>query len=184
MALEVVADVARPRARTRWRTAAILAAAVGLGAGAGILLFNTSGPPKDRDITIYAKQYSFEPPIIRANRGDRLHLKLVSLDVVHGFYLEGYDVDAEILPQQKNALVRHPSQGDQRVEQEEITVVATQTGKFRYRCSHTCGALHPFMSGELIVAPNHSLHGGIGASLGLLVGFALVVRRREPTAAA
>ena len=166
--------------RAGWMIAGLLAAAVGLGAGAGVLILGGAAAPQDRDITIYAKQYSFDPPVIHANLGDRLHLKLVSLDVVHGFFLEGFDVDAEILPQQKNALVRHPSQGDQRVEQEEIAVVVDKTGKFRYRCSHTCGAMHPFMAGELIVAPNHSLHGGIGASLGLLVGFTLVVRRRAP----
>lgn len=170
--------VVPPRAWTRSKRAGLLVAAMGVGASAGILAMAGSEPPQDRDITIYAKQYSFDPPVIRANRGDRLHLTLVSLDVVHGFFLEGHDVDAEILPQQKNVLVKHPSRGEARVEQEVIDVVADKTGKFRFRCSHTCGALHPFMSGELIVAPNHLLHGGMGACLGLLLGFGLLVTQR------
>ncbi|MHB8875648.1 MAG: cupredoxin domain-containing protein [Myxococcaceae bacterium] len=167
----------------RWKILLVLAAAVGIGAGGAVLIFDRAGAPQDRSITIFAKQYSFDPPVIRANRGDRLHLTLVSLDVVHGFYLEGHDLDAQILPQQKTILVRRPSQGMAQVEQEGLDIVAEKTGKFRYRCSHTCGALHPFMAGELIVAPNHSLHGGVGASLGLLVGFALVARRRAPKVA-
>jgi len=148
------------------------------GAAAAVLLFAGTDPPQDRTITVFARQYAYEPSVIRANRGDTLHVKLVSLDVTHGFYLEGHDVDAAVLPQQAKILVRRPSQGDAETEQDEIVVRTDRPGKYRYRCSHTCGALHPFMAGELIVAPNHLLHAGIGASAGLLLGFAAFVSRR------
>jgi heme/copper-type cytochrome/quinol oxidase subunit 2 len=102
---------------------------------------------------ITARRYAFDPPRLRVNKGDRVVIYLTSHDVTHGFFLEGYDLDAEISPDEK-LKVHHPSRGDDWQEVEAITFVANRVGKFRYRCSHTCGALHPFMQGELVVGPN------------------------------
>lgn len=84
------------------------------------------------------------------NLGDEVHIRLSSLDVVHGFYLEGYDVDALIEPGKNELKVRHPSSDEEYRSLEEVVFVANRHGKFHYRCSHTCGFLHPFMLGELI----------------------------------
>jgi heme/copper-type cytochrome/quinol oxidase subunit 2 len=35
-----------------------------------------------------------------------------------------------------------------------LTFVADRPGAFRFRCSVTCGPLHPFMIGRLIVGAN------------------------------
>jgi heme/copper-type cytochrome/quinol oxidase subunit 2 len=43
--------------------------------------------------------------------------------------------------------------------------VADQPGSFRFRCSVTCGALHPFMIGKLNVGPNWLLWKAAGAAL-------------------
>ena len=61
---------------------------------------------------------------------------------------------------------------------EEVTFTADREGKFRYRCSQTCGFLHPFMLGEFIVAPNRLLPTGISLAFGVLVGSFLVVLLR------
>jgi hypothetical protein len=87
---------------------------------------------KHRYITIHARQYAYDPPIIRANIGDTLHIKLVSKDVTHGFYLEGHDIDAEIEPENPVFRVRNPSQGYNWRSVSEIVVNVQKSGKFRY----------------------------------------------------
>jgi cytochrome c oxidase subunit 2 len=141
-----------------------------VGGGLGLAFGWQWSEPVSRDILIKARQYAYEPSVLKVNAGDTLRIRLVSLDVVHGFYVEGHDVDAEVHPQQKTFYYRQPSQGDEWEEVEELTFVAGRPGKYRYRCSHTCGSMHPFMLGELIVEPNLLLHAGIGSIAGMFVG--------------
>lgn len=149
-----------------------------LGGGAGLLLsYLGQPPPQERTITISARKYAYDPPVLRVNRGDRLHLRLVSKDVTHGFYLEGYDVDAKVRPENTGIWIRRPSKAESYQEAEEIDFVAHRAGKFRYRCSITCGYMHPFMQGELIVAPNYLHSASLGLSLGLAVAMLLMFRR-------
>ncbi|MCH7612595.1 MAG: hypothetical protein IIB45_04475 [Candidatus Marinimicrobia bacterium] len=58
-----------------------------LGSLTGALLMQITLEPTSHHIIVKARQYAFEPPVIRVNLGDTLHLKLASLDVVHGFFL-------------------------------------------------------------------------------------------------
>jgi hypothetical protein len=60
---------------------------------------------------------------------------------------------------------------------EEIDFVANRTGKFHYRCSITCGYMHPFMQGELIVSPNYLCPTSLGLSLGLAAAILLMFGR-------
>ncbi|MEI6901007.1 MAG: hypothetical protein WCL00_14110 [Bacteroidota bacterium] len=144
------------------------------GGCGGIFLSWSFHKPVRHDILIKTRQYSYDPDRIEVNHNDTLHIKLISMDVVHGFYLEDYDIDAEVSPNVKNFKVRRPSQGYNWKDTSEIIFVANQRGKFRYRCSHTCGNLHPFMQGNLIVKPNLMLFTSIGALLGFLAGMLLM----------
>lgn len=157
----------------------VFALTVATFGGLGLVVAPRTPAPQERTITIRARQYGYEPGIIRVNRGDVVHVKFLSDDVVHGFYLEGYDLDATILPRESNVELRRPSQPDKVESVPEIVFTADRSGKFRYRCSHTCGFLHPFMLGELIVAPNRLLPVSVGLLLGIMSGGLFVVALKE-----
>jgi polyferredoxin/heme/copper-type cytochrome/quinol oxidase subunit 2 len=128
-----------------------------------------------RDVTIKAQQYAYDPYRIVVNQGDKVHVRLAALDVVHGFYLEGYDIEAEIHPGKLPFKVRHPSREKKFTLADELVFTADRIGKFRYRCSTTCGTLHPFMLGELIVRPNYPFPASLGAAVGIFIaGFVLM----------
>lgn len=134
--------------------------------------------PQERQLTIKARKYAYEPAVLEVNRGDRVRIRLMAEDVTHGFYLEGYDLDAKVRPQDPSFWLRHPSRHEDYQETQEISFVANRAGKFHYRCSVTCGYMHPFMQGELIVRPNYLFPTSVGLLFGL--GAALLVRVRGP----
>ncbi len=149
-----------------------------IGGGAGFLCARLQqAPPRERSITLTAHKYAYDPPVLRVNRGDRLRLRLVARDVTHGFYLEGYDLDAKARPDNPTFWLRRPSQGETYEEVKEISFLADRTGKFRYRCSITCGYMHPFMQGELIVRPNYLYSTSLGLLLALAAGMLWTLRR-------
>jgi heme/copper-type cytochrome/quinol oxidase subunit 2 len=110
-----------------------------------------------RSIHIDATQFAFTPGRVRVQEGDRVVLRLTASDVVHGFYLDGYGLQRRIEPGVA----------------QEVAFTANQPGKFRYRCAVSCGPLHPFMIGELIVEANTPYWRALGvmavAALGMLV---------------
>ena len=147
------------------------------GLGGFLLAYFGRALSQERSFTITAHKYAYDPPVLRVNRGDQLRIRLVAKDVTHGFYLEGYDIDAKMRPENPTFWVRRPSEQQGYKEVEEISFVAQRTGKFRYRCSTTCGYMHPFMQGELIVSPNYLYSTSVGLALALAVAMLLVVRR-------
>jgi hypothetical protein len=75
-------------------------------------------------------------------------------------YLDGYDLNV-IAPPGQTA---------------HLTFVADRAGDFRFRCSVTCGALHPFMIGKLNVGPNWLLYRAAGLALLGVLAVVWVVR--------
>lgn len=126
-----------PRRVTRSLAAAVATALLALAA---LLVPLPTGATAagEREITLDARMFAFEPGRLRVNQGDRVTVILHSTDVVHGLYIDGYGIDITAEP-------GRPARA---------SFVADKLGKFRYRCSVSCGAMHPFMIGELIVGPN------------------------------
>jgi heme/copper-type cytochrome/quinol oxidase subunit 2 len=109
--------------------------------GLGVLLFPfdaSYAAPSLHEVTITARQFAFDPPVLQVNKGDRVAITLKAADVVHGLYLDGYGVNVRVEPGTSK----------------RIEFVADHAGKFHFRCSVSCGNLHPFMTGELVVGPN------------------------------
>lgn len=168
----------------RSQTLQIIAAVlfVAICAELSVLLVSETHKTETKTFDIRARQYAYDPPVINVHRGDSVCIRLSSLDVVHGFYLEGYGIDAEIFPMKPLIRLRDPSQQDGFRDAEKIAFRADKVGKFRYRCSHTCGYLHPFMQGELVVGPNYPFRAAVGAAVGILFAgcflFFVRIRRR------
>ena len=120
--------------------------------------------PVTHQLTMTADQFAFDPPVLRVNRGDRVLLTLQATDVVHGFYLDGYAIETRVEPGVS----------------QQVEFVADQVGKFRYRCSVSCGTLHPFMIGELIVGPNLIFIRAVGLTLVVLAATLFYLRRFPP----
>ena len=97
------------------------------------------GEAATRQIALDATQFAFSPGRLEVHQGDRVTIDLTASDVVHGFYLDGYGLETRVVP----GVTQH------------IEFTADQPGKFRYRCAVSCGSLHPFMIGELVVTPNN-----------------------------
>lgn len=105
--------------------------------------------PQERVIHIDARRFEYTPSIIKVNPGDHVTIDLVSHDVVHGLSIDGYNL----------AMTADPGQTA------HLTFIADRAGSFRFRCSVTCGNMHPFMIGKLEVGPNILLLRGAALAL-------------------
>ncbi|MCK6568213.1 MAG: cupredoxin domain-containing protein [Anaerolineales bacterium] len=111
--------------------------------------------PQERTFEIDAHQFAYSPSELHVNPGDTVTIQLISTDVVHGLYVDGYDISVEADPGQSATL----------------TFVADKPGSFRFRCNVTCGAMHPFMIGKITVGTNDWLYRSIGLASLAVIGF-------------
>ena len=100
---------------------------------------------KQRTIEIRARRYEYIPNTITVNKGETVIIKMISEDVTHGFYLDGYGKEMSVPP------------GEIRI----LGFLADKTGRFTFRCSVTCGEFHPYMVGYLKVLPNRKYYAGL-----------------------
>ncbi|HHY60249.1 MAG TPA: 4Fe-4S binding protein [Clostridia bacterium] len=107
------------------------------------------------EINITARQFEYEPNVIKVRQGDLVRLNLIAEDVTHGLYIEEYDLFLEDQPQDPVYAT--------------VEFVADKTGTFPFRCSVVCGPMHPFMVGRLVVEPNTTTP--ISLALAVFVGF-------------
>jgi len=105
----------------------------------GLWLMTPPVEAAERFFEVKAKKFSYTPNIIKVNKGDKVNIRLISEDVHHGFFVDGYGVKTSALPGQEGAL----------------SFTADKSGRFSFRCSVTCGSLHPYMIGYFYVGPNN-----------------------------
>lgn len=131
-------------------------------------------------ISLEAKKYGYSPSRIILNQGDTILFKPSSLDATHGFLLDGHPL--EFIMRKGATFLKYTWEDDDgslqsdwdRVSEVEFT--ADKAGKFTYRCTQTCGNLHPFMTGELIVRPNNPYYLFISLSIWLVFSLLLYMR--------
>ncbi|HEX6988526.1 MAG TPA: cupredoxin domain-containing protein [Bacillota bacterium] len=88
-----------------------------------------------RTIEVTARQFAYEPSIIRVDAGERVRLVLTSVDVAHSLAIREYGVHLTATP------------GDPA----SAAFTADRPGRFVMYCTVYCGTGHPEHVGALIV---------------------------------
>lgn len=117
--------------------------------------------PQERIFRIDAQQFTYSPSEVTVQPGDIVTIELVSTDVVHGLYIDGYDLSVEADPGQTA----------------RMTFAADKPGSFRFRCNVTCGAMHPFMIGKLTIGTNDWLFRSAGLAVVAVLGVLVLAKR-------
>jgi len=126
--------------------------------------FGSSFAQSEIFFEVKAKKFSYTPNVIEVNKGDLVRVRLISEDVHHGFYVDGYGISTSAHPGQDGSL----------------KFIADKPGRFCFRCSVTCGEFHPYMVGYLVVKPNSRFN--IYAAAVILIGLGslvIVFRKKE-----
>ena len=123
-----------------------------------------SDEPEPVLINILAKRFVYNPSEITVQKGQLVTIRMESLDVTHGLYIDGYGIDIKARP----GIIG------------KATFLADKPGRFTFRCSETCGEFHPYMIGYLNVEPNRRYHLFVVVALGVgLVMAALILLRKK-----
>ena len=89
-------------------------------------------------ITLTGAHGAWSQDTIRVKQGQRLRLRLISNDVVHGFMLKGYGIEIDDVYPGKDKV---------------IDIVADEAGAFAFVCTVPCSSDHRDMTGKLVVEP-------------------------------
>ena len=123
---------------------------IGLLVVGGIFVFNQKKPAMKQELTtettttamnpakeftITAKSWAFDPAVITVKQGDKVKLKIKSIDVTHGFALPDFDVKIDLVPN----------------KEETVEFISDKKVEFTFFCSVICGEGHRDMNGKLVV---------------------------------
>jgi heme/copper-type cytochrome/quinol oxidase subunit 2 len=137
-----------------------------VAAAASLAIVPAPSPSDDgpeQVVPISASQYAFDPAEITVQAGQRVFLEISSTDVVHGIYIDGYELQA--------------TADVGRIQTLEFK--ADSPGTYTFRCSVTCGPLHPFMVGKLHVVPDYKWIRLIGGSALAVMAGMIWSQKRE-----
>jgi cytochrome c oxidase subunit 2 len=98
------------------------------------------------EVYVVARQFLFEPGTsapIQLPTGSTVTFYVTSADVVHGFELEGTNVNTMVIPGQVA----------------DVTVRFEETGEYGLICHEYCGAGHHTMAGQVAIVPPGEFEG-------------------------
>jgi cytochrome c oxidase subunit 2 len=116
--------------QTEWRRSALAMPFVALG-----LVVTLAAQQAPRVIEVKAKKYDFEPSTIEVAQGERVVLRVTSIDRLHGIGIKKFGVNREV-PKGKTV---------------DVEFVAAEAGTFQVLCTEDCGKGHDDMTGTLVV---------------------------------
>ena len=138
----------------RWSLAIALASI--LFAASGVVTAQTAGaaPGTARVIEVTAKKYEFSPAEIRVKKGEKIELRIHSVDETHGMKIEVYAEGVKHKGTPGLVLANPEKNGkvEKNVEQ-VLELVAAEPGTYDFKCAKLCGMGHGRMQGKLIVEP-------------------------------
>jgi cytochrome c oxidase subunit 2 len=147
----------RKMEETMRKATVVAAVLVGLAmAGSwGVFARGTAGQSAaPRVIEVSAKKYEFNPAEIRVKKGEKVELKVHSIDETHGVKLSLYPEGAK----DKGApglVFDHPEENGKVTKGTDqiLDFVAQQEGTYDFACAKVCGLGHGKMKGKLVVEP-------------------------------
>ncbi len=175
-----------------------------IGAGLISLHYNFFSPTNERTKMFYLKAERFKWTFYDQNKkelgssivlniGDKVILKVYSIDVAHGLWIDGYSerkIQVEYpdwYPDSfKNSLgsktgkvllIKNPLTNDPfSMDLVMVTFIADTPGRFTLRCAVTCGSFHPYMLGQIKIRPHAVLYLALGSAaivgaLGIIIGY-------------
>ncbi|BCS31089.1 hypothetical protein TBR22_A02890 [Luteitalea sp. TBR-22] len=113
-----------------WRRSALAMPFLALG-----LVVSLVAQQAPRVIEVKAKKYDFEPSTIEVAQGERVVLRVTSVDRLHGIGIKRFKVNAEV----------------PKGETVDVEFVAAEAGTFPVLCTEECGKGHDDMTGTLVV---------------------------------
>ena len=93
--------------------------------------------PGQYEAVILASAWRFTPAELQVPAGSTVTFRLTSVDVLHGFNIEGTRINAMVVPGQIT----------------EVTYTFQEEGRHLMICHEYCGVLHHEMGGEIVVGP-------------------------------
>jgi cytochrome c oxidase subunit 2 len=119
------------------RTSVVRLIAVAVLVGAAAWTVNGAArQDAPREIDVVARRFAFEPARIEVAVGERVRLRVVSADGVHGLEIKKFKIKKEI-PRGTTPVI--------------IDFTASEAGEFPILCSEYCGDGHEDMQGQLVV---------------------------------
>ncbi len=98
-------------------------------------LFQTG--PDSYELQMLARMWAFQPSVVRLPVGSTVDLYVTSQDIIHGFKIEGKNVNLMAVPGAINYM----------------RVTFDEPGEYFFACHEFCGAAHHTMAGRIIIEP-------------------------------